>query len=210
MVYHFLHIDNLESVFSSGFLYSDGYIRDHGMQNVCVGMNRLKDRRLTIDIPQFPDLKVGYCVPFYFCVKSVMLYLIKRADSPDLPYKGGQDPIVYLRFDFDRLWEWAHVSNLRTLLTSGNASAEMAESYLEKDAVRCLDWKAIRSRYWGGDDLLKHRKAAELLVEGWVEAGLVSEIGVISEPYREAVAEIISRYPRFARIPVNVRRDWYF
>lgn len=209
-VYHFLHIDNLASVFASGFLYSDGYIRDHGMSSVCVAMNRLKERRLAIEIPLFDDLKVGYCVPFYFCTKSVMFYVIFKADSPDLAYKGGQEPIVYLRFDFNSVWEWAMRLNLRRVLTSGNASAAHAEAYLEKDAVCGLDWDAIRETQWGGDDLIQHRKAAELLVEERVSAGLIAEIGVIGEPRRQQAEGIVSQYPQFSQIPINVRREWYF
>lgn len=209
-VYHFLHIDNLEGVFSSGFLYSDGHMRDQGLANVCVAMNRLKDRRLAIEIPQFPDLKVGYCVPFYFCTKSVMLYVISQANSPDLTYKGGQNPIVYLRFDFERVWEWAKASGLRTIITNGNASAAHAESYVEKGAVRGLDWDAIGQTQWGGDDLIKHRKAAELLVEDRVSAELIAEIGAIADPYCQSVAMVVTRHPQFKRIPINPRREWYF
>ena len=209
-VYHFLHVDNLAGVLSSGFLYSDGYVRDHGIRNVGVAMNRIKERRLSIEIPGVSDLKVGHCVPFYFCTKSMMLFVIAKGDSPDLIYKGGQSPIVYLRFDFNRVWEWARISGLRAMMTSGNASAAQAEVYLEKDAVRGLDWDAIRETQWGGDDLLKHRKAAEFLVEECVSADLISEIGVIDETHRLKVVAIVSQYPKFSQIPVNIQRGWYF
>ena len=76
--------------------------------------------------------------------------------------------------------------------------------------MRGLKWKAIMASQWGGDDLLKHHKAAELLVENRVCAELISEIGVISESCRRDVAGIVSAYPRFAQIPISVRRDWYF
>jgi hypothetical protein len=49
-----------------------------------------------------PDLLVGECVPFYFCPRSVMFYLIHMR-SHELPYKGGQGPIVHLEADHAKL-----------------------------------------------------------------------------------------------------------
>lgn len=61
-----------------------------------IGMNTIKQRRLTeLTLSSYPDLFVGQCVPFYFCPRSIMLYVIHRADSEELAYKGGQEPIIH-------------------------------------------------------------------------------------------------------------------
>ncbi|WP_205620247.1 DarT ssDNA thymidine ADP-ribosyltransferase family protein [Salinivibrio socompensis] len=63
-------------------------------------MNTIKQRRLTeLTLDSHPDLYVGQCVPFYFCPRSIMLYVIHRADSDELTYKGGQGPIIHLQAD---------------------------------------------------------------------------------------------------------------
>ena len=54
-----------------------------------------------------PGLNVGDCVPFYFCPRSVMLYLIHRANHPELDYRGGQGPIVHLEADLHEAANWA-------------------------------------------------------------------------------------------------------
>lgn len=46
-----------------------------------------------------PGLYVGQCVPFYFCPRSVMLYVIYCANHDELSYRGGQGPILHLEAD---------------------------------------------------------------------------------------------------------------
>lgn len=58
-------------------------------------MSSIKQRRLTLSLNSDPDLHVGDCVPFYFCPRSVMLFLIHRRNQ-ELAYQGGQEPIVHL------------------------------------------------------------------------------------------------------------------
>jgi len=42
---------------------------------------------------------VGQYVPFYFCPRSVMLYVLHRGNHPSLEYRGGQTPLVHLEAD---------------------------------------------------------------------------------------------------------------
>ena len=57
-----------------------------------IGMNSIKQRRLNSTLNSYPNLRIGDCVPFYFCPRSIMLYLIHQANHPELRYRGGQDP----------------------------------------------------------------------------------------------------------------------
>jgi hypothetical protein len=60
-------------------------------------MSAIKRRRVEeLEVSCHPGTKVGDYVPFYFCPRSVMLYVIHRANHPDLSYRGGQEPIVHL------------------------------------------------------------------------------------------------------------------
>ncbi|MDD9816622.1 MAG: DarT ssDNA thymidine ADP-ribosyltransferase family protein, partial [Gammaproteobacteria bacterium] len=40
------------------------------------------------------EMHVGDCVPFFFCPRPVMLFVIHKKNDPDLLYRGGQDLIV--------------------------------------------------------------------------------------------------------------------
>ena len=106
-IYHIIHKDNLPSVIKDGFLYSDAYMRQTLKCHSTIGMNKIKDRRLTIPIVFKPILNVGECVPFYFCPRSVMLYILYRGNHPDIHYCEGQDPIVHLEADMRKTINWA-------------------------------------------------------------------------------------------------------
>ena len=55
-----------------------------------IGIARIKQRRRGLEVVARPGTMVGDYVPFYFCFRSVMLYVIHRGNNPDLTYCGGQ------------------------------------------------------------------------------------------------------------------------
>jgi hypothetical protein len=95
-IYHILPLDKLDSVLAEGSLYSENLLSG---RNVLVGSNigisEIKERRRKTQIPCCEGLFVGDCVPFYYCARSVMLYLIYRGNHHNLQYKGGQKEIVH-------------------------------------------------------------------------------------------------------------------
>jgi len=102
-IYHIVHVDRLPSIVADGFLWSDAEIVRRARPGTTIGMNSIKQRRLNkLTLTSHPSLYVGACVPFYFCPRSVMLYLIHLANDPDLAYRGGQEPIVHLESDLNR------------------------------------------------------------------------------------------------------------
>ncbi len=70
---------------------------------------------------------VGACVPFYFCPRSVMLYVIWRRNHPQLTYLGGQEPIVHLEANLLEVVDWADRERHRWAFTLSNASSLYAE-----------------------------------------------------------------------------------
>jgi len=90
-IYHIIHIDKLPSILNSGGLLSDAQILAQNLGGTTIGMSSIKQRRLTeLTFTTYPDLYVGECVPFYFCPRSVMLYMIYMGNM-ELDYQGGQD-----------------------------------------------------------------------------------------------------------------------
>lgn len=92
-IYHITHINNLPSVVDA-VLWSDADRVRQGLNCEVIGMNEIKRRRLEeLNVDCHPDTKVGDYVPFYFCPRSIMLYLLHMGNHPDLSYLGGQRPI---------------------------------------------------------------------------------------------------------------------
>lgn len=99
-IYHIVHVDRLTSILSSNGLLCDAKIIAQNAAGTTIGMNTIKQRRLNeLTLESYPDLHVGQCVPFYFCPRSIMLYVIHKADNDELIYKGGQEPIIHLQAD---------------------------------------------------------------------------------------------------------------
>ena len=117
-IYHIVDVDRLPSIIDDGFLCCDREIERRSPPGTAIGMSSIKQRRLNeLTLNSHPDLYVGDCVPFYFCPRSVMLYVIYQANHPELFYRGGQDPIIHLEADLRQTVEWAKLKNLRWAFT---------------------------------------------------------------------------------------------
>jgi hypothetical protein len=67
-------------------------------------MTAIKARRLyELEVDCHRGTKVGEYVPFYFCPRSIMLFLLHRGNHPDMNYTGGQRPIVHLVADLNEV-----------------------------------------------------------------------------------------------------------
>lgn len=89
-IYHILHVDRLPSVIADAYLWSDAEISRHSPGGSTIGMAKIKQRRLNKALSSYPDLHVGECVPFYFCPRSVMLYMLHMNNHAEITYRGGQ------------------------------------------------------------------------------------------------------------------------
>ncbi|WP_218068283.1 DUF4433 domain-containing protein [Candidatus Thiosymbion oneisti] len=117
-VYHIVHVDRLPSIIQSKGLWCDAEMVKHPGLGTTIGMNTIKSRRLyELTLNSRPGLYVGNCVPFYFCPRSIMLYLIHRGNHPELSYRGGEDPIVHLEFDLRDAVAWAEANDRRWAFT---------------------------------------------------------------------------------------------
>ena len=72
-IYHIVHLDRLKSIIADNYLWCDAEILKRQLPGTTIGMNNIKQRRLTTHLRSHSDLCVGDCVPFYFCPRSVML-----------------------------------------------------------------------------------------------------------------------------------------
>ena len=204
-IVHILHVDKLVSVLREGGLWCDAEVRRRDLGGTEIGLPHIKARRLKRPLRSWPGLHVGECVPFYFWPRSVMLYMYHKHNNPELPYAGGQEPIVHLVADFRQTVAWAAQKGARWVFTDGNAGSRMAMDYKEEEVLQRLDWRAISADDWRD---CREAKQAEFLLERFFPFGLVQHIGVFSEAYRRQVCAILnsSKY----QPQVQVHRDWYY
>jgi hypothetical protein len=205
-LYHILHIDKLPSVIEAGRLWCDAEVARRNLAGTTIGMNKIKERRLTeLTLTSYPDLHVGECVPFYFCPRSVMLYLMHQANHPELAYRGGQEPIIHFEVDLNASVQWAERKGRRWAFTLSNAGSYIFEDRCRLANLDEIDWDAVRARYWGA---CRDRKQAEFLIERSFPWHLVERIGVYSDKqYRLAVNAL----PEDGHRPkVEVVREWYY
>ena len=195
-IYHIVHVDRLPSIIAEGGLLCDAEIvrragndPAHEM-GTTIGMGEIKQRRLTIPISSHPGLYVGRCVPFYFCTRSVMLYVIHRENQPKLTYRGGQGPIVHLEADLHAATQWADEHEHRWAFTLSNAGANYFEDRCNLTHLNEINWDAVQTNHWAGNEIslsVKDGKQAEFLMEKSFPWHLVEIIIVKSQQICEQV-----------------------
>ena len=204
-LYHIVHVDRLESIIEDGFLWCDAELQRQVRPGTTIGMSSIKQRRLTTPVKCQPGLKVGDCVPFYFCPRSVMLYLLHKANHSELDYRGGQGSIMHLEADLYEVVAWADRHNRRWAFTLSNAAALYTEDRCDLGQLDEIDWAAVSAQNWSS---CKEGKQAEFLVERSFPWTLVRRVGVFSARARKRFTEVT----RIAghRPDVAVRPDWYY
>ncbi len=204
-IYHIVHVDLLPSIVAAGGLLSDSAMSAAGDVGTTIGMPHIKERRLRKALSSHPDLHVGDCVPFYFCPRSVMLYVISRRTSQDLPYRGGQDPIVHLEADLHETVAWAAQNGRRWAFTTSNAGSNHFIDYADLDDLKRVNWDAVEATYWPH---VRDAKQAEFLLERSFPWRLVARIGCRSRTVQRQVSRLLMAAD--AQPPVEVRPDWYY
>ena len=121
-IYHITHVDNLSSIVKRG-LVSDAVMSARDGPATSIGMSNIKQRRLGLPMDCHPGDYVGDYVPFYFCPRSIMLYILHMGNNPELTYRGGQDPIVHLEADMETVVQWANDVGRRWAFSLSNAGA---------------------------------------------------------------------------------------
>jgi hypothetical protein len=206
-IYHIVHIDRLPSILASGGLFSDSRMRAEGCGGTTIGMGDLKAIRLNKRVDVYPRTCVGDYVPFYFCSRSVMLYVIYKANHPALQYRGGQDPIVHLEVDLAQALDWADQSGVDWAVSLGNATAGFAEFRNDREGLNDVRWDLLSNAYFT-DPQVKDAKQSEALFYDFFPWELVGQIGTINAATAGRVAQIVQDNPH--RPVVQAKPQWYY
>ncbi len=199
-IFHITHIENLPRILAAGALWSDARVRAANAATTNVGLQNLKDRRMRKPVQVGAKGVVGDYVPFYFCPRSVMLYLLHRGHAN---YQGGQESIVHLVSDvgaavsLERPWAF----------TDRNATTDYATHFDDLADLDKIDWSVMPLRIWN-DPVVKELRQAEFLVHDVFPWSAIHAIAVMSLAMRERVDALLAASS--SRPPVTVRPDWYY
>jgi len=205
-IHHIVHVDNLASIVADGCLWSDAAMVQRQGGTV-IGMGSIKQRRLGLPVSCHQGLCVGDCVPFYFCPRSIMLYVIHCANHRELPYRGGQQPIVHLEADLHQAVRWADKNGRRWAFSLSNAGAFYTQFRAALAQLDEIDWDAVAATDFRPADV-KEAKQAEFLIQDSFPWHLVERIGVHSRAIASKVASAMQGAAH--RPKVEIKRDWYY
>lgn len=207
-IYHIVHFGRLASIIADDRLLSDSVmVNRQAAAGTTIGMGAIKTRRLALPVPCHKGTCVGDYVPFYFCSRSIMLYVIHAANHPDLTYRGGQAPIVHIEADLRAVIAWANANRRRWTFSLSNAGARYAQFRSQASELTEVNWAAVVARDFRPADV-KEGKQAEFLVHEFFPWDLVQRIGVVSQSMANQVVNEL-RGAKY-RPPVLIKPDWYY
>ncbi len=178
-IYHILHVDRLPSVLEEDCLWCDAVMGRRASGGTTIGISSIKERCISLPLDGHPGTHVGDYVPFCFCPRSIMLYVIYRANHPELAYRDGQGPIIHLEADLNEVVAWAESVGRKWAFSTSNAGAYYATFNCALSELERVDWDAVASKDFR-EPLVKEGKQAEFFVQESFPWSLVSRIGVIS------------------------------
>lgn len=206
-IYHITHVKNLPGILKAGVLLADAVMNSRGGPVEAIGMPSIKESRLKQPIGCHPGTMVGDYVPFNFCPRSVMLYVIYMANNTGLVFREGQGQVVHLEADLNTVVQWANANNRLWAYSLGNANARYAEFHSRVAELDRIDWEAIANDNWRDPDV-KESKQAEFLVHQSFPWELVTRIGVQTPGVKIAAQKAI--YAASHRPSVDLMPDWYY
>jgi len=207
-IYHITHVDNLAGIAAAGCLWSDRARIDKRLACSLVGMSKIKQRRLEeIEVDCHAGTKVGEYVPFYFCSRSIMLYILHMGNSPDIAYTGGQTPIVHLQADLESAIVWAEAQRVKWACSDRNAGAYVASFFKRRQDLTKINWPAVANTIFR-DPVVKEGKQAEFLLYEAFPWHLVEAMGVRNPAIQTKVSAVLRG--AFHRPPVSVQPTWYY
>ena len=153
-IYHISHIDNLISIVAAQALWSDAQRIQQGFASANIGYSHIKARRLRRLITVSAGGMLGDYVPFNFCPRSIMLYVVSQGHAD---YAAGQQPIIHLVSSIDTI-----VASARPwAFTDIHADLGYASQFDSLDSLDEVDWDVMPVRQWGGDSELKEKRQAD-------------------------------------------------
>lgn len=199
-IYHITHVNNVANIVRGGRLWCDAQRIARGLVNTNIGYSHIKERRMRHPVTAAAGGTLGNYVPFNFCPRSVMLYVVSQGHEN---YREGQQPIVHLVSSIEAI----RATDRPWFFTDRHADLGYANQFDTVDKLGEVDWSVMPERYWSDPDV-KEKRQAEFLVHDWCPWEAVEVIGVIDQAVATRVKAAISGTGHKPR--VEVHRDWYY
>ncbi|HMX88318.1 MAG: DUF4433 domain-containing protein [Saprospiraceae bacterium] len=204
-VFRILPIQNLEYILSDGLHCKNSGKKDKGF--VTIGSKEIITQRDTRIVKCYPGTVVNDYVPFYFSVRTPMLFnIISGHGVPASPQKD----IIYLCCKLSELatddFQWCY--------TNGNAATAISKFYKELDDIENnVDWRSIRTTDFrdenaDGDEDRIRKKHAEFLVKDKVPVDYIKVIAVLNQTIKEQVEAILEDFD--LTIDIIIKPEFYF
>lgn len=199
-LYHITDVTNLSNIIAKGGLLSDTAISSAGGPNLMIGHDHIKTRRMTqYRVPCAGNRLVGEFVPFYYCPRSPMLYVMNRGGTGLPP--GGQVNVVHL------------VTTVQSALNVGspwaisdsNAGSNYAQFFSDTAKLDTLNWDAINALSW---NTVTSAKQAEFLVADYFPWTAILGIGCHNAGTHATVEEILATTAHKPK--VLTKPAWYY
>ena len=200
-IYHITRCDNLVGIRREGGLWSDAKMSAKGLVTTSIGYSHIKARRLRHPVTVAAGGTLGDYVPFNFCPRSVMLFVVSRG-HPD--YSGGQESVVHLVSSMSAV----QATGRRWFFTDQHADLGYSQQYEDPAHLDQVDWAVMARRQWGGNADVKEKRQAEFLVHEFCPWEVIQAIGVIDEGMAKVVSKAMVGAAHQPRIVV--KRDWYY
>lgn len=200
-LYHITDVDNLAGIVQEGRLWSDAQRIARGFASMNIGYSHIKTRRMRRPVTVSAGGSLGDYVPFNFCARSVMLYVVSQGHTD---YTGGQEPIVHLVSSIDAI----RAARRPWFFTDRHADLGYARQFDSLADIDEVDRNVMPLRQWGGDQEVKEKRQAEFLVHEWCPWSAIEVIGVMDRAMAQRVEAAIAGMGHRPR--VEVHRDWYY
>ncbi|MEJ5306710.1 MAG: DUF4433 domain-containing protein [candidate division WOR-3 bacterium] len=170
-LYRMTHIENIPHILQHGIAHKNSKFANAEYKNIGDFSLISARERKTINITNgnnniIKTIILGDFIPFYFNVKMPMLYVIQHGGN--FTTKTSSSDIVYLVCS---LYKIVQLDNIECYFCDGHATDNLTTFYdssFIKQIGNIIDWTAVTSQYWGGENNLevKRKKQAEFLVKG--------------------------------------------
>ncbi len=197
-------LDNLESDLTNGLFSKLNAPNNAGRKDI--GNKEIITERDNRIVSCFPETVVNNYVPFYFSIKTPMLYNIYTGHGvPRL----NQSNIVYLCIP---LLDLAN-PNFQWCFTDGNAAKLITSYFNNLNDIDKIDWRSITSGDFkhdnaDGDEDRIRKKHSEFLIKDFVPSNNIKGIAVYNNTTKAIVKEIVDNLG--LETSITVKRNFYF
>lgn len=197
IIYRITHIKNIPHILQYGITHRDSPNKNHNFVNIgdLSLIDTRRSKQIRVDNGEYSSdnietIVLGDYIPFYFGIRMPMLYVaqhggnfVEKAHSPE--------NIVYIACSLKSII----LNGNKLYFTDGHATDNFTTFYNKDkitELVKIIDWKAVKSVYWGGEENLdlKRKKQAELLVSGDISPKHIVGFGCFNEKAKNTLISL--------------------